>query len=118
MANPLFNGKQGAGTPTPQAPTMNVNQQIANMLGGLKQMGVDPRQIQSMLKGGMNPQTVFGIMSKKYPKMTPQFQQIQQLMQSGGSPKEMAMGLMKAKGIDPSGINPQEIMSLLNGNNG
>ena len=114
MANTLFNNMQGAAA---QSQTMNINQQIANMIGGLRNMGIDPRQIQSMMKNGMNPQAIFGLMSKRYPKAAGQFQQIQQLMQGGQSPKDVAMGLMQAKGIDPNSINPQEIMNLVNGKN-
>lgn len=114
MANPLFSN--GGGVPTP-TPAPNMNQQIANMIGGLKQIGIDPRQIQSMMKKGMNPQAIFGLMSSRYPQAAPQLQQIQQMMQGGQSPKEVAMGMMKAKGIDPNSINLQEIINLVNGGN-
>lgn len=108
MPNPLNSN----GMPPVQP---NINQQIASMFGGLRQMGIDPRQIQSMMKNGMNPQALFGMMSQKYPQAAPQFQQIQQLMQGGQTPKDVAMSMMRQRGIDPSQVNPQEIMNLVNG---
>ncbi len=78
-------------------PMMNNNpamQQIANVI--------------NQAKGMQNPQAFIQQLSAKNPQAA---QQIQQLMQSGKNPKDIAMSIMRQRGI-----NPAQIEQMIRGN--
>lgn len=95
MANPMNRGNIGGAPvpPTGGVPTNNAAMQnIANMVRSFKGMN-NPQQIMQML-GQRNPQAM---------------QQVQQLMQSGKSPKDLASSMLKQRGIDP-----EQLMNMIN----
>ena len=88
MANPMNTGNIG-GMPMANNGAM---QNIANMVRSFKGIN-NPQQIMQML-GQKNPQAM---------------QQVQQLMQSGKSPKDLATSMLRERGI-----NPEELMKMIN----
>ena len=78
MANPL-NSAMGGGNP--------FMQNVMNMV--------------QMARGGGNPQMFINQLAQKNPQAA---QQINELLKSGQTPQDAAMGLMRQKGIDPTQI--------------
>lgn len=94
MPNPMNTGNVGGMPPMGGAPIANngAMQNIANMVRSFKGMN-NPQQIMQML-GQRNPQAM---------------QQVQQLMQSGKNPKDLASSMLKQRGIDPD-----QLMRMIN----
>lgn len=94
MANPMNTGNIGSMPPMGGAPMSNngAMQNIANMVRSFKGMN-NPQQIMQML-GQKNPQAM---------------QQVQQLMQSGKNPRDLAQSMLRQRGIDPD-----QLMNMIN----
>lgn len=78
MPNPLFSGMGNMGGGNP------LMQNIMNMI--------------NMARNGGNPQEMLNKIAQQNPQAA---QQIQSMIQGGQNPMDLAMGMLKQRGIDP-----------------
>lgn len=101
MANPLFNGNQGA-----SSPMGNVNQQALNGIMQMIQRGADIKDIVvSFKKSGMSPQVAEQALCMAFPQMKQLKQQMDVMKKSGMSQKEIFADFAKKGNVDVNQIN-------------
>lgn len=111
MANPLFNGMQGAGIGANPMANMagalgNINPQaLQNIMGMINRGATIKDVVKTFKKSGMSPQVIEQVLCMASPKMKQIKEQMDNMKKSGMSQQDMFAEFAKQANVDPSQIN-------------